>query len=42
MIDSINKKKSWQELAWWTKAALIIGPIASGLGILLGLLHYFR
>ncbi len=41
MFDPINKTKSWKELAWWTKAALIIGPIGSGIVILRALLHYF-
>jgi hypothetical protein len=39
MLD-YNKKKSWNELAWWTKAAVIIGPIAGGLVILLQWLRH--
>jgi hypothetical protein len=35
-----NKRgPSWNELSWWTKAALIIGPVAGGLVILLHFLH---
>jgi hypothetical protein len=35
-------RPTWNELAWWTKAALIFGPIASALVILLRFLNCWR
>jgi hypothetical protein len=32
-------RPTWNELPWWTKAALIIGPIAGALVILLHILR---
>jgi len=35
-------RPTWNELPWWTKAAVIIGPIAGALVILLHFLNRWR
>jgi hypothetical protein len=39
MMFDYQKKPKWQDLPWWTKAAVVIAPLAAALVILL---RFFR